>query len=81
MSDCNFNQVLDTKKYTIRIDSKANCGYFEHNILGEEISGNLLFSESSCQLIDYDGVSQLPKEVKNALHQNGRIQDEELANF
>jgi hypothetical protein len=41
----------------------------------------LSFSESSCQLIDYDGVCALPTQVKNALNQNGRIQDEDMENF
>ena len=48
--------------FTVEIfDEKPLRGYFEHNELGDNCAGELLFEGKD--LIDYDGVFELPKEV------------------
>ena len=48
--------------FTVEIfDEKPLRGYFEHNELGDNCAGGLLFEGKG--LIDYDGVFELPKEV------------------
>ena len=51
-----------TTNFTVEIfDEKPLRGYFEHNELGDNCAGELLFEGND--LIDYDGVFELPKEV------------------
>ena len=51
-----------TTNFTVEIfDEKPLRGYFEHNELGDNCTGELLFEGKD--LIDYDGVFELPKEV------------------
>lgn len=51
-----------TTNFTVEIfDEKPLRGYFEHNELGDNCAGELLFEGND--LIDYDGVIELPKEV------------------
>jgi hypothetical protein len=64
--DYNFNTQLGTQNYTIGIDVKANYGYFEHDHLGDQSGGGLWFNKDLI-LEDYDGVFELPSEVKNIL--------------
>ena len=55
-----------TTNFTVEIfDEKPLRGYFEHNELGDNCAGELLFEGND--LIDYDGVCELPKEVIHML--------------
>ena len=57
---------VTTDNFTVEIfDETPLCGYFEHNEIGDECAGELLFD--GLRLIDYDGVFELPKEVIQAL--------------
>lgn len=77
----NFNRDISTEKYSIQIDDSENYGYFEHKELGEDVSGGLWFNPESKLLDDYDGVSQLPKQVKDALNKAGHIKDEDMSDY
>jgi len=57
-----------TKKFEICI-FEDNRGSFEHLKYGEEISGGLWFEGK--ELVDYDGVYNLPKEIVEELEDNG----------
>jgi hypothetical protein len=74
-----FDLNISTKKYTIEIDTYAKKGYFEHKIYGEDKAGSLLFDAQN-MLSDYDGVSSLPFEVKNALIKNNLIYLDQIEN-
>ena len=53
---------VETDNFTVEIfDDRPERGYFEHNLLGDECCGGLWFEGKN--LIDYDGVFELPKEV------------------
>ena len=57
---------VTTDNFTVEIfDETSLRGYFEHNELGDNCAGELLFD--GLLLIDYDGVFELPKEVIQAL--------------
>ena len=57
---------VTTDNFTVEIfDETPLRGYFEHEVLGDNCAGELLFDGLS--LIDYDGVFELPKEVVQAL--------------
>lgn len=56
--------------FEIGIDTKANYGYFEHITLGDEYGGELWFDDNK-NLIDYDGIFSLPKEVITELRKHG----------
>lgn len=57
---------ITTDNFTVEIFDEAPLrGYFEHNEIGDECAGELLFD--GLRLIDYDGVFELPKEVIQAL--------------
>jgi hypothetical protein len=62
----NFNCKLGTQNYTIDIDVKNKYGCFEHDHLGDQSGGGLWF-DKDLMLQDYDGVFELPSEVKNIL--------------
>lgn len=83
----NFDTKLTTINFTIQIDTQAHYGYFEHNTKGDNCAGGLWFqtvpmSEAGLQkkveLIDYDGVFALPKEVVGVLRTAGYIVDEDF---
>lgn len=61
----NFTINLSNKKFEIKIDPDAGYGYFEHEDFGDELGGGLWFNNKI--LVDYDGVFELPKDVKDAL--------------
>ena len=76
MSDYNFSVVIQTLDYEIKIDPSARYGYFEHQLGGE---GGLWFQmtdQDEMELIDYDGVYQLPTQVAHALRKAGYLVDE-----
>jgi len=62
----NFNLKLGTQNFTVSIDVENKYGYFEHDTLGDNCGGGLWF-DSDLKLEDYDGVYDLPSEVKNIL--------------
>lgn len=68
-----FNKIINTKKFEMKIDTNAQYGFFEHNELGDECGGGLWFE--GLELVDYDGVYELPKEVREALKAEGYTGD------
>jgi hypothetical protein len=70
MSGYNFTQDLSTMNFEVKVDPVEHYGYFEHNRLGDEIGGGLWFSPEK-ELVDYDGVYELPREVWVALQDAG----------
>ena len=63
--------------FTVEIFNETTLrGYFEHNELGDNCAGELLFD--GLRLIDYDGVFELPKEVIQALRDTGLYVGEEF---
>jgi hypothetical protein len=83
-----FNKTGETANYEIKIDTAAYYGYFEHKTLGDERSGGLWFLPSITStegdmgdvigLTDYDGVSELPKQVIAWLREQGIFVDEDF---
>lgn len=81
-----FNKTGETANYEIKIDTNANYGYFEHHTLGDERGGGLWFEKESFEnaqgfrlnLIDYDGVAVLPKQVIAWLREQGIFVDEDF---
>ena len=66
-----------TSNFTVEIfDETPLRGYFEHNELGDNCAGELLFDGTD--LIDYDGVFELPKEVIQMLRDMGFYVSEEF---
>jgi hypothetical protein len=65
-------RVIDTENYEIwlNIDTTGQRGYFEHTTLGDERAGGLWYDENK-NITDYDGVYELPKEVREALIADG----------
>jgi hypothetical protein len=56
-----------TMNFEIRFRNKDRA-YFEHKELGEDCGGGLWFKDKA--LVDYDGVYDLPTEVKVWLFDN-----------
>lgn len=82
-----FDTIIKTKNFEVRIDTAEKYGYFEHDRLGDERGGGLWFQiheiskpDGSLQLelTDYDGVAVLPKEVRQALRENGFVVSEDF---
>lgn len=80
MSDYNFIVLLQSLDYDIKIDLHEMYGYFDHQLGGE---GGLWFQFTEndeglrqIELIDYDGVFQLPHQVIFALRNAGYVVDE-----
>ena len=68
---------VTTDNFTVEIfDEVPLRGYFEHNELGDSCGGGLWFE--GLELIDYDGVYCLPKEVIQALRDMGFYVDPEF---
>jgi len=67
-------KTINTENFEVVIN--GNKGYFEHNELGEDRGGELIFEAG--ELVDYDGVMVLPLEVAEALNGNGIDVDIEL---
>jgi hypothetical protein len=62
----NFNLKMGTQNFTVEVDTKVKYGCFEHDTLGDNCGGGLWF-DKDLMLEDYDGVFELPSEVKNIL--------------
>lgn len=69
-----FTLDISTANYEIKIDIEKQYGYFEHFSHGDEVAGGLWFSGK--ELIDYDGVFELPEEVVDSLKLWGCIFEE-----
>jgi hypothetical protein len=62
----NWNLRLGTQNFTVCVDTNKKYGWFEHDRLGDDCGGGLWF-DKNLTLEDYDGVYDLPSEVKNVL--------------
>lgn len=71
--DIILESAIESPKYTVVTFNKGARGYFEHNSLGEDAAGGLWFEGK--ELIDYDGMTYLPKEVILTLRKAGFIVD------
>lgn len=63
-----LNKTINTKNFTIHFFNEKDGvtqGAFEHGRYGEDVGGGLWVKQS--ELIDYDGVHNLPEEVVEAL--------------
>jgi hypothetical protein len=58
-------------KFEVVINHWENFGYFEHEDYGDEWGGGLWFEGKN--LIDYDGVYELPSEVIAGIRELGYI--------
>lgn len=68
---------ITTDNFTVEIfDETPLRGYFEHEEYGDEYGGGLWFEGKN--LVDYDGVFELPKEVIQALRDTGFYVDPEF---
>lgn len=68
---------VTTDNFTVEIfDETPLRGYFEHEEYGDEYGGGLWFEGKN--LVDYDGVFELPKEVIQALRDLGFYVDPEF---
>jgi hypothetical protein len=76
MAEYTFNRMEITINFLIYIDDSAGYGYFEHGEREDECSGGLWFDGN--ELINYDGVSKLPREVISALRKIGVIVSEKF---
>ena len=73
-----FDIKLVTEKFCIDINVCTGQGYFEHIVRGDDCAGSLLFDGKT--LLDYDGVPDLPKDVRQALAAAGySMEGEDLA--
>lgn len=81
MSTYHFNRDLSRAPFTVKVDTAARYGYFEHDLLGDNCGGGLWFEADptgDLMLFDYDGVFALPFTVALALHQAGVRVDPEF---
>lgn len=61
---------IQTKNFYGEIFLEESRGWFEHEEHGDEYGGGLWF-DNDMNLIDYDGVFELPKEVLLAIREMG----------
>lgn len=81
MTAYHFNKTMLTNNFEVMVDTGARYGYFEHLRLGDNCGGGLWFEPLEggvLALVDYDGVFELPGEVKDSLTRAGFILDEEF---
>lgn len=77
-----YNKDLSNAEFEIKVDTESLYGYFEHNILGDNCGGGLWFETLEggvLALIDYDGVFELPSEVRKALVADSIVVDADFA--
>jgi hypothetical protein len=60
-------------KFNIFWWSRVDYAYFEHDIEGDNYAGGMWFV--NLELVDYDGVSELPEEVITRLEAEGYNMD------
>lgn len=63
-------------KFEVVLNPEENFGYFEHEDYGDEWGGGLWFEGKN--LIDYDGVYELPSEVIAGIRELGYIVAQEF---
>ena len=66
--------AIRTANFEIIIDRDRTRGSFEHHIFGEDQGGELLFENNFGgldELIDFDGMYDLPQEIIDALEVDG----------
>lgn len=68
MAEYNYERV-QVGHYEVAIDKEQQYGYFEHDELGDEMGGGLWFENN--ELVDFDGVYELPKKVIEGIEQLG----------
>jgi hypothetical protein len=61
--------TINTQNFQIEYNLEKTAGYFEHHKVGDEHGGGLWFEKR--ELIDYDGVFEVPEEVIKALEKAG----------
>ena len=76
MSEYDFTLKTKVGHYEVQIDPVAMYGWFEHDELGDESGGGLWFDGD--ELMDYDGIFELPMPVIEAIRQLGLTVDEEF---
>ncbi len=62
--------TITTKNFEIKIHVNRESGSFEHLTRGEYVGGELVFKNNfngDDELVDYDGVYELPREVVEVL--------------
>ena len=62
-------KTITTKHYWIQLN--GDSVYFEHDTFGDEKAGRIRFEFR--RLVDYSGVSIIPREVVDALHAEGYV--------
>lgn len=70
----NFNLKVTTTHFDVMVDTKEKYGYFEHHQYGDGMGGGLWFDtlpDGTLDLLDYDGVPSLPREVADTLRSLG----------
>jgi hypothetical protein len=70
-----FDKKAQVGQQLVQIDSKAQYGCFEHQELGVAGSRGSLWFDVNKSLIDFDGVTQLPRNVIKGIRQLGYIVD------
>ena len=69
-------KMLHSKNFMVGLRLDGRYGFFEHVRLGDECGGGLWFENNGKELVDYDGVYDLPPEVRNLLINDGISVDE-----
>ena len=64
-----FDKKITVGKFEVKVDTKSQYGCFEHELYGEDCGGGLWFSDN--ELVDFDGVGILPKDVGEAIKKLG----------
>lgn len=82
MGDYAFDKQIIVGYYEVKVDTSAMCGYFEHEIYGDELGGGLWFEQTDAgiALIDQDGTPWLPRSVAKGLREMGFIVDKDFEN-
>ena len=76
-----YTQRADTTRYHVEFSPSTLYGWFEHHTLGDQRGGGLWFEKRdmlSFGLTDYDGVSELPRQVIDQLVEWGIEVDPEF---
>ena len=70
MSEIKWTHEFIAGEFAVMIDDVEGYGYFEHDRLGEEGGAGGLWFKGK-ELVDYDGVWALNKEIATALRERG----------
>ena len=72
----NYDKKIQVKKYEIKISSKSNYGYFEHDIYGEEDGGSFFIEDG--EVVDIDACFCIPNDVADGIEELGYAIDRDL---